>query len=206
MGNCVSGQQSKQREIPSKPKRVEEIPRLEFEEAWQGSSGDELSLRSVSSDEFKSTSLNLSLSDQGSIGLSIPSRSSSACSVYVHPNESRNLDESRNLTSISSFKNSDDSLSQSLPRVSSSGNLDIEAFARKVNDKLRKLSGSQTRAASVIRRLDRAIVNAMNKIQNVRARMSSKVSPMMVSEQGESQSTQESVENLDVMTVSDYED
>lgn len=166
-----------------------------------------LTLQSLSTDDLNSTTLDLSFSDQGSIGESIHSLPS-ACTVHIDP------DESRNCSSTSSFKNSECGQSnnqpnQSLPSVSESGYLDIEAFTRKVNDQLRNLSASATgraskmgRAFSVIRRLDSAIVNAMSKVRNIRARTSSRVSPMLGNE-GRHQTTPVSDDCSDVVFLSD---
>lgn len=153
-------------------------------------SQDRLSLQSVATDsDLNSTTLDLSLSNNESVGETIRSLPS-ACSVHVDP------DESRHCSSISTFKNSQNgepsnhNSTLSLPSVSSSGFLDIEAFASKINDQVRNMTASRTskrpsrleRALSVIRRLDAAVVNAMNKVQNFRSRTSSRVAPMAYNE------------------------
>lgn len=124
---------------------------------------------------------------------------------------------SRNSEIVSS---SGQSSLENLPKVTESGNLDLENFKEIVLGKIRSLSAenkdkSRVRSAlRLVRRLDNAVLEAMNKVKKATARRSAKVAPLVFAldnteEQKALQSNEKAIAATfgdDVLDVSDCED
>jgi hypothetical protein len=202
------------------------------------------------SDDFKSTELDLSLSKEDSIAeASLHSNPSTCSAIYTRSNTSdytrrSTLSSFKNSSSYGQQENSSDTLMpnseyttnddtsssqiqssfdsslQALPRVTESGNLDLESFKDIVMSKVGKLSAGKNdkakfnKAVSLIRRLDKAVIKTMNKVHNYRSRSTAKVSPVHLAqdERKEKKALQNNEKKIttdieyDIIVISDCED
>ena len=176
-----------------------------------------LELRSVSeSDEFGSTDLDLSFSkDESAEETNVQWNPSSCAAVYTCSNSEYSR---RDLTFTSSPSNkptnsadtvmprseyssnsgsrsseitssSDESRLGNLPKVTESGNLDLESFKETVLSKMRRLSAGKKdkaklmNALALLHSLDNAVVEAMNKVKKAHAKRSAKVAPLALAQE-----------------------
>lgn len=209
----------------------------------------DLELRSVS-DEFESTELDLSFSKEESADEGNAQMNPSSCAaVYTRSNSNYTRQDltlrsftnspsnkppnsvdtvmpkseySSNRDSRSSeiVSSSGQSSLEKLPKVTESGNLDLESFKEIVLSKMRRLSAGKkdkaklNNALSLVRRLDNAVVEAMNKVKKAKARRSAKVAPLFLAldnteEQRALQSNERATVTTfgdDVLVISDCED